>query len=325
MTNQLSKQQHSEEYIQSWYPVSRSDDLKKGQHKAVKLFGLDWILFRTISEKLSFLSRYCCHIGADLCQGKVNKENIECPFHAWQFDISGQCAHIPDYSKPLPDKHLYHLHCQEKYGLIFVFWGEKPLFPIPSPPDITQQLIFSSAWTHDWKIDFPAFGLNAFDLQHYKHVHKRGFAIDPDIYSINPYVLRMDSQVILLKQQNWRDKLISRLHSDHMFIATECWGSSMVIITNHDLNICGLITAQPVDNNHTKIYLVSLLAYQDKPSFFSKLKLSISALLLQSFFKTDIKPTQNMRLHQAGLLDDLDYGAKIYWSHFYQLPRFKKP
>jgi nitrite reductase/ring-hydroxylating ferredoxin subunit len=311
-----------EKYVQSWYPVSRSGDLKNGQHKPVKLFGLDWIIFRTISGKLSFLSRYCCHMGTDLCQGKVINENIECPFHAWQFDISGQLAFIPDYTKPLPNRRLHHLHCQEEYGLIFVFWGKKPLFPLPSFPDITQQQLFSAAWTHDWNINYLAFGLNAFDIQHYKHVHNRGFAKDPDIYSINPYALRMDSEVTLLKQQSWLDRIISKLHQGTMCIVTECWGGSMVTISNHDLNSCGLITAQPIDDDHTKVYLVSLTAYQDKPSLLNKLKLSISACLLQGFFKADIKPTKNMRLHQKGLLDDLDYGAKIYWSHFYRLPRF---
>ena len=69
-------------------------------------------------------------------------------------------------------------------------------------------------------------------------------------------------------------------------------------------------------------YLVSIKTYQVKPSLFDRLSLSIAATLFQSFLIADLKPTKNMHLHQAGLLDDIDYGAKSYWKYFHGLPRF---
>lgn len=313
--------QSNHEYAQSWYPVFRSSDLKKGQHKAIKIFGKDWVLFRTLSGKVSFLTRHCCHMGADLCQGKVVNETIECPLHAWRFDVSGACVHIPDYTKQLPDRNIFHLNCEEKYGLILVFWGEKPLFPIPSPPDISGQQVFSQALTQTINTSHQVFSLNSFDTQHFSHVHNRRFVKPPDIYQINPYVLRIDFETKILRRR-WLDYVMSLLQKGSFRISIESWGASILTLHNHVLKAYAFIALQPIESNLTKVYLVAIRAHDGKPSLFDKLSLSIAVHLIQGFLITDLKPTKNMSLHQMGLLDDLDNSTKIYWDHCQELPRF---
>lgn len=323
-SNHVSRDQNDNEYAQSWYPVSRSCDLKKGQHKPIKIFGLDWILFRTLSGKVSFLNRHCCHMGADLCQGKVNNETIECPLHAWQFDILGKCVYIPAYKKPFPERHVYHLSCKEKYGLIFVFWGNSPLFPVPSPPDIFEQQIYSHAKVQGINTSHQALSLNAFDTQHFKHVHNRIFIGEPDIYKTNDYAIRIDFEAKICKRLHWFDHIMSLLQKGNICISIECWGASLVAITNHDLKSGALVALQPVDTNHTKVYLVSIKECQDKPSLFDKLKLSIAVQIFHGFLSSDHKIIKNMHLHRTGLFNDLDKGARLYWDYFEALPRFNR-
>ena len=307
--------------IQSWYPVSRSCDLKKSQTKAVKLFGKDWLLFRTESGAVSCLARYCCHMGADLCQGKVRQENIECSLHAWQFSTAGNCVHIPDYTKPLPERHIQHLLSEEKYGLIFVFWGQQALFPLPVPPDSSPQLVYSQARKRDINTDYQVLSLNSFDTQHFKHVHNRVFVKRPDIYPINRYALRIDFTAQIL-QNHWVDYVMSYLQKGNIRASIECWGASIMTLSNPDLYSSALVAMQPTDKGQCTCYLVAMKAYQEKASLADKLSVAIAATLFQSFLNADIKPTMNMQLHRGGLLEDIDYGAIAYWDYLAQLPRF---
>lgn len=44
---------------------------------------------------------YCPHLGANItCGGRVNGDDITCPFHEWAFDgKTGKCVDIPYASK----------------------------------------------------------------------------------------------------------------------------------------------------------------------------------------------------------------------------------
>ncbi len=312
-------------FLQSWYPVSRSSDIKNGQHKTIKIFSRDWLLFRTDTGKISFVSRYCCHMGADLDRGKVVKETIECPLHAWRFDASGRCVDIPGLEKPLPKRQLYQLTCEEKHGLVFVFWGPQPLFDIPSPPDVSEHQSHSSVRTQMLNSGYQVLSLNAFDTQHLKHVHNRVFREKPVIDIFQKYALRMKSKPEVFKKKRIIDYIISLLGNKNTPITTECWGGSLVTLTNHDLKSSALVALRPVDSETTKVYLVSITEQRGKMSIFQKMKLAISVRLLHNFLKADLIPIDNMKLHRAGLLDDLDYGVEAYWNHFESMPHFKMP
>ncbi|MCA9575200.1 MAG: Rieske 2Fe-2S domain-containing protein, partial [Myxococcales bacterium] len=69
-----------------WFQVEYTDQLKAGDVKPLKYFGKDLVLYRTESGEAVMLDAFCPHLGAHLGHGgKVKGENIECPFHAWQF------------------------------------------------------------------------------------------------------------------------------------------------------------------------------------------------------------------------------------------------
>ncbi|MFP6608351.1 MAG: Rieske 2Fe-2S domain-containing protein [Myxococcota bacterium] len=80
-----------------WYAVAWSKELAVGEVKRVHAFEEELVLFRTRSGSARVLSAYCSHIGAHLAEGgRVHGENIQCPFHAWQYDgESGECMSIP--------------------------------------------------------------------------------------------------------------------------------------------------------------------------------------------------------------------------------------
>jgi phenylpropionate dioxygenase-like ring-hydroxylating dioxygenase large terminal subunit len=72
--------------------------------------------------------------------GKVSHGRIACPYHGWQYDGSGKCAHIPvlgDDGKIPARAKVDSYPVVERYGIVFAFLGDEPepsrapLFEIP--------------------------------------------------------------------------------------------------------------------------------------------------------------------------------------------------
>ena len=51
-------------------------------------------MFRT-KDGLGCLRDMCPHRAASFSGGAVVDDTVQCPYHGWQFDRHGQCAHIP--------------------------------------------------------------------------------------------------------------------------------------------------------------------------------------------------------------------------------------
>lgn len=89
-------------YPTGWYHICFSHELPKGKAKYIQYLGEHLALFRTESGKACILDAYCPHLGANLAvSGKVTGENIQCPFHGWEFGADGSCTSIP-YCEQIP-------------------------------------------------------------------------------------------------------------------------------------------------------------------------------------------------------------------------------
>src|SRR5689334_22808307 len=110
----------------SWYPLCRSSDLKRGQVIKCNAFGLQLAVFRTSSGKVGALRALCAHMGADLSRGRVVGERLQCPLHEWEYGREGICEHIPATSRIPARARMGAMVCEEHYGIVFGFLGDKP-------------------------------------------------------------------------------------------------------------------------------------------------------------------------------------------------------
>ena len=86
-----------------WQPVALLDEFDPALDpamairavKAVRVLGLDLVLFRDVSGPFGLLDRDCPHRGADLAFGRNEGDGLRCPFHGWKFDRQGQCLETP--------------------------------------------------------------------------------------------------------------------------------------------------------------------------------------------------------------------------------------
>jgi len=165
-----------------WFQVGWSDELGEpggGLVKSMRYFAKDLVMYRGASGQVVVLDAYCKHMGAHLGHGgKVNGDCIECPYHGWRWNDTGQNVKIP-YSDHTSAARIRHWPVQELGGLIMVWYhpeGLSPQWQLPAIPETSDPAFYpvSSHCYHHWSnLQMPAQLVteNAVDGVHFKYVH----------------------------------------------------------------------------------------------------------------------------------------------------------
>lgn len=159
-------------FSQSWFPICRSYDIRPGEVKGFDFLDGRVIVFRGENGVASVKSAYCPHVGADLSVGKVVGNNIRCAFHHWDYDQSGKCVKTGIGDPPPPTACLFNFPTLERFGVIWAFNGEEPLFELPSFRHPDDELEIGVIAGDTYNCDGWVFACNTPDMQHLKVVHK---------------------------------------------------------------------------------------------------------------------------------------------------------
>jgi phenylpropionate dioxygenase-like ring-hydroxylating dioxygenase large terminal subunit len=135
-----------------WYPVLFSEELERGHVKRVELLGMPLAVYRTSDDAVHAVEDACAHRSARLSLGRVRGAAVECPYHGWRFDGSGQCVGIPTLK---PDERIPkaatvrgYAAC-ERGGLVWVFGGgTSPTQDEPEMFDFERNYADSPEWRH---------------------------------------------------------------------------------------------------------------------------------------------------------------------------------
>ena len=159
-----------------WFAVAWSHDLGEGDVQSVRCFGRDLVLYRLWSGEPALLDAYCPHLGAHLgVGGRVIDDSIQCPFHGWQFDATGQCVSIPHCKSIPPNAKLRGWDVIEKNGMIFAWYHAEekpPSWEIPTIPEFGD-----ADWTEPRHVDLEVpihlqeLAENNCDPAHFEFVH----------------------------------------------------------------------------------------------------------------------------------------------------------
>jgi aminopyrrolnitrin oxygenase len=120
------------EYPKSWYVAAKACDLKIGKIEELSLFNKSYIIYRTTNDEVAIFEKYCPHMGAALSLGKIIDDCIQCPFHHWSYDREGTCVNIPSLDRIPSKAKLKKIFSREMYGLIWIWYGDEPLFELPA-------------------------------------------------------------------------------------------------------------------------------------------------------------------------------------------------
>ena len=118
-----------------WHPVIRSEDVRD-RPVGVRLLDQPIVLWRSDDEIVA-LEDYCVHRGAALSLGQLQGENLECPYHGFQYGKTGRCVRIPSMApeQPIPEKaRVRKFHAKERYDVVWVAL-EEPEYDVMEFPE----------------------------------------------------------------------------------------------------------------------------------------------------------------------------------------------
>lgn len=155
-----------------WIVACKAEDVKEKPLQIV-MMGERIVLYRT-ANGINAFKDMCIHRGAALSIGCVNKNQLVCPYHGWEFNEEGQCTHIPQLpeGRVIPTKaQLIKYDCIEKYGYIWVNLGNNnpPLFSYPEFDDSTYRHVIWGPTEVD--ANPPRIIENFLDVGHLSFVH----------------------------------------------------------------------------------------------------------------------------------------------------------
>jgi phenylpropionate dioxygenase-like ring-hydroxylating dioxygenase large terminal subunit len=159
-----------------WYAVLDSREIKQGKPIGVTRMGEKMVFWRDAQGHLAAAQDLCPHRGAAFSIGKVKGDCIECPFHGFQFDPTGQCTVIPanGMSAPVPKAMKVRAYpVREAHGFVYLWWGE-PRDSYPELPWFENlpdgEFSYRTATDH-WPVHYSRAIENQLDMEHVPFVH----------------------------------------------------------------------------------------------------------------------------------------------------------
>ena len=128
-------------YINFWYPICTSDELKATEPLRAQVMGMRFVAFRDADGYPCVLCDTCIHRGGSLSKGKLIDGCVVCPYHGWRYGGDGKCRLVPSAgsdSKPPARAKVDSYPAQEKYGIVFAFLGDLPEEERPSLYEIEE-------------------------------------------------------------------------------------------------------------------------------------------------------------------------------------------
>lgn len=158
-----------------WYTILESNEIKKGKIVGVTRMGEKLVVWRNSQGVVSVMSDRCPHRGVALSVGKLIGDCIQCPFHGFEYDITGSCKLVPangKASEPPKALQVKTYPTQEAHDFIFIWWGDSrdEYPPLPWFESIPDTMVYSTLKDH-WANHYSRAIENQLDAVHLPFIH----------------------------------------------------------------------------------------------------------------------------------------------------------
>ena len=112
-------------FPEGWYFVASRQEIEKAKLIEKTWMGKRIVAWRDDSGCVSVAESVCPRLGSALgpaAGGRVRDGSLVCPFHGYEFDVSGQCVATP-YAPPPRTAKLRVFPVREVLGIVFAWWG----------------------------------------------------------------------------------------------------------------------------------------------------------------------------------------------------------
>lgn len=315
---------------EAWYPVCLARELARGETASFLLGRQRLVVFRGQDGRVRALDAFCPHMGADLGNGRVVGDTIECYFHQWRFDGEGRlCAMRAAGELPNGVKNDAY-PVEEKYGLVWVYAGAVAPYPVPDCAGLEGQPVVA------WQLATPLLFAHhhvmmagGVDLQHFASVHALDVDFELSVEPVRPEIAdwRLEGEI---PRAGWRAKLGRWLIGDRFRYVARFAGGSIVALTYgvgakwrgralSPLYILWGCVAEPSGVSRVRVILVARKRPGLMGAVVTRLLLLGTAALLVVLRDDDVKAFPNMRF-QAGRLVAADGSVARFIQWVNRLP-----
>ena len=173
---------------------------------------------------------------------------LRCEFHHSEYGVDGRCTKIPVQEHIPLRARLFNFPAAERFGLIWAFNGEEPLYDLPSFPTVPTEDIVSHAFEIE-PLPVPPYVIlsNTHDFQHVAVMHGATMDREPQQFEIGKYTIEFENEV--------HDPAIGGDTKQHF----KLFGTNVLALANQTgpVLVLSLFAATPVNNGLTKGYTVT--------------------------------------------------------------------
>jgi phenylpropionate dioxygenase-like ring-hydroxylating dioxygenase large terminal subunit len=115
-------------------------------------------------------------MGASLEAGEVRGDTVRCAFHHWEYATDGRCVKTAIGDEPPVHACLFVFPTLERWGIVWAFNGEVPLYEIPDFPFEAQGFLAKTLVLPELMPVEPWVQCaNTPDIQHIQTLHRISF------------------------------------------------------------------------------------------------------------------------------------------------------
>lgn len=243
---------------EKWYIVAYTDDLGTDPI-ATRALGEDLVVWRDGDGIARTMRDYCPHRGARLSLGDVVEGELQCWYHAWRFDGSGQCTSVPTQGGKCSLQRRLRIEAsyptREHHGYVFAWLGDTEPDPLDLPFEMTDPTYSHFPERVEWAGNWTLALENLTDLMHAPFLHSNSLTLSGGIIDdrIRVQVIDDGFRVSRMGQQGVNFDSVDVILGPLMYCRLDIpYPSAAAAGPGPDLRILGFVT--PVDDTHTIVH-----------------------------------------------------------------------
>lgn len=158
-----------------WWFAARSNEVSRDKPLGLWLLDEPVVFYRKQDNSVVALDNRCPHRWAPLSEGKVDGDNIVCPYHGFKYCPKGDCVEIPSQDSIPSRVRVKPYPVIEKDGLVWVWMGDVDK-AASEPLPLDTSWLSDPSWSYvngftTVDANYQLLKENILDLTHVPHVH----------------------------------------------------------------------------------------------------------------------------------------------------------
>ncbi len=159
--------------MNAWYAFGWKEDAARRLSRR-KICGQDIVFYRATTGQVVALADACWHRLVPLSGGKLEGDNVVCPYHGLKYEPGGRCVHMPSQESINPSACVRSYPVEERYRLLWIWPGDPQKADPALIPDMWR--LDHPEWAGDGgtieaKCNYQLVSDNLMDLTHETFVH----------------------------------------------------------------------------------------------------------------------------------------------------------